>query len=300
MKKILIVFGVLTLLLGCKANNQKPEDVDFENQQVIEEERYEYGHGVVDYQFEKWSYNGQDLVFDYFIKNIEKEAEFGLVFLIDGINQTYEVDGEKTSMYKVNMKSNEEKKLSIKLKPEIDSNKKTCNLNAYLILNPSTQIKESKQYIYDHSISSTATINLDLNSHAASDKIKVKSLDVTYDDIPSDILKEHVRDGENMLNTNVNIEYVSSDGNEDNILNADKPIKLRAFGKSGNYRVLVVKDNVITETYDIGIKDKQYSIMTLNVDLENTTNIYFLIVPTDVQDVQDYIMMNQSERYIVK
>ncbi len=34
--------------------------------------------------------------------------------------------------------------------------------------------------------------------------------------------------------------------------------------------------------------------------MKETTNLYFLVVPIDIQDPYDYIMMNQSERYIVQ
>lgn len=300
MKKFFIIFVALLLLPGCKANDPNKQNVNFEDKKIIEEESYEYGHGVVDYQFEKWSYDGQNLVFDYFINNIRQECEFGLVFLVDGICQTYEINGQKTSMYKVKMKANEEKKFTIKLTPEINSNKKLCNLNAFVILNPSAQIKEFKQYGHNHSISSTATINLELNSKAINDKIKVKSLNITYNDIPSNILKEYIKDNSNILNNNVYVEYVPSEDNKDNVIPADDPINIRVFGKKGNYNVLVVKDNVITDTYSTAVKENKYSLVTLDAIIKDTTNIYFLVVPIDVQDSHDYIMMNQSERYVVK
>lgn len=298
MKKIFVVFLMLTQLVGCKANNQKQKEIDFENQQIIEEESYEYRHGVVDYNFEKWSYNGQDIVFDYFINNIRQECEFGLVFLIDGICQTFEVDGEKTSMYKIKIKSNEEKHFSVKLMPNIDSEKKECNFNAYVILNPSNEIKDLKQYEHNHKISSTATINLELNDDAFNNEIIVEMLDVTYEDISRDILKDYIRDDINMLESNV---YIECTGLKDNDYIYDNNcINLRLFGEAGNYRVLVVEDNIITHTFNALIKEKQYTNMPLQLSLEDTKNIYFLIVPIDVQDPYEYVMINQSERYIVK
>ncbi len=300
MKKLFSMFLVAVLLLGCNISQEKQENVNFESPQINEDDSYEYEHGVVNYKFERLSYNGESLSFDYFINNIRQECEFGLVFLVDGVCQTYEIEGQKTSMHKVKMKTNEKKVFSIKMVPEIAQNKELCNVNAFVILNPSTQIKNIKQYGHNHSISSTATMNLKLESNCASDKIQVKTLNTTYNDIPSDELKTFIKDGMNILKENVYIDYMTADENIDNTFYSNEPTYLRVFGKSGDYNVLVVEDNIITNMYRTSVKENKYSLMTLDLNIKNTKNIYFLIVPIDVQDVQDYIMIGQSERYIVK
>ncbi len=300
MKKILIAISFLLLLVGCSSTSPEPDttEIDFGNQQELKEESYDFGHGVVDYDFETWSYDGEELEFEYFIKNTGSECEFGLIFLIDGVPQIYEVEGETTEMYSLSMSTGEEQVLSIKINPRIDSDKKECNLNAFVIFNPSTKIEDIKQYGFNHSVSSTATIHLELNHSAMDPDVKVETVDVKYKEIPTDVLVQYFKGEIDVLDYNV---YVEQSGVEDSqYVTKDSPIDLNVFGKSGNYRLLAVEDNHITHIYDIRLEEKQYTTVSLEIPMKETTNLYFLVVPIDIQDPYDYIMMNQSERYIVQ
>ncbi len=299
MKKILIFISVFFLLVGCNSKDNTKEKINFEKTESQEEEHYEYEHGVANYHFEQWNYNGETLSFDYNINNIGKECEFGLMFLIDGIPQEYEVDGEMTSMYILDMETNKNKTLSIKMNPKIDTEKDKCNFNAFLILNPSLHIEDIKQYGHNHSISSVGTILLEMNKTSINKNIKLENTEVHYQDIPKQVIKDNTKDGMNMLDSNIYIAKNSSEDNQ-NYLYINEPLQLKIYGKKGNYRILEFKNNQISNMYNITVKKDQYSNITLNPVMKKNDNIYFLVVPLDAQDPYDYIMINQSERWIVK
>lgn len=298
MKKVLVYMLVLFCLFGCTTTNQENKDIEFGNT-PMQEEYYLYEHGVDGYQFEKWKYDGDSLSFDYTINNDEKECEFGLVFLVNGIKQEYEVEGQRTSMYLLNMNTGDKKTLSIKMNPRIDEDRKDCNVNAFLILNPSKHIEDAKQYGHNHSISSVGTIILEMDKAAVDKSINVSSVDVQYQNIPEDVIKDNTKDGINMLDSNIYIQKNTSDDNQVE-LHKDTPVQFNIYGKQGRYRLLEFCNNEVTHMYDVDVRQNQYSSIMLNVDMKENDNAYYLIVPLDTQDPYDYVMMSQSERLIVK
>ncbi len=302
MKKLLISFVAIFMMIflpGCQSNNdEQDEEIDFQEQEIQQDEAYTFEHGLVDYNFEKWSYVGQPLIFDYRIVNTGKECEFGLVFLVDGIVQTYETEGKSTSMYTLNMETGDQKVLSIKLTPKIDSAKTECNLNAFVVKNPSKQIKDIKEYGYNHTISSTATVYLEMNTPSVDENIKTEDVDVKFREIPAEVIKEHTKEGINMLDSNVYVEMVNTD--EQGCLKKNEPVEIEAYGKAGNYRILEFNNNKVINTYNVSLQKDQYSCVTIESAYKNNDNIYFVIVPADIQDPYDYVMLNQSERSIVK
>lgn len=302
MRKLLISFVAIFMMIflpGCQADNSdQDEEIDFQEQEIKQDEGYTFEHGIVDYNFEKWSYDGQPLTFDYRIENTGKECEFGLVFLVDGIVQTYETEGKSTSMYTLNMETGDQKVLSIKLTPKIDSDKTECNLNAYVVKNPSKQIKDIKEYGHNHTISATATVYLEMNTPSVDENIKSNNVDVKFQEIPAEVIKEHTKEGINMLDSNVYVEMVNTD--EYNYLKKNEPVEIEAYGKAGNYRILEFNNNKVINTYNVSLQKDQYTCMTIESAYKKNDNIYFAIVPADIQDPYDYVMLNQSERSIVK
>ncbi len=299
MKKILIIICLLFIFTGCTKKQKNTEEINFNNINS-QEERYEYEHGIVNYQFEQWNYNGNKLNFNYNISNQGKKCEFGLIFLIDGIPQEYSINGKKTSMYTFNMKSNETQILSIEMMPKINTKKSQCNFNAFLILNPSTHIKDIKQYGHNHSISSAPTVSLIMDKHSIDEKIQIENIKYDYEDIPSQILNEYLKDGTNILESNIYIERNLMNDEDGDYLYKEKPLQLKAYGKQGKYRILEFRNNSISHMYNVVVKREKYSNIVLKTDFNKNDNVYFLIVPLDSQDPYDYIMINQSERWIVK
>lgn len=295
MRKTKFMLSIILLLVGCSSQVDESENIDFD-EPIIVEEKYEFVHGVVNYQFEKWSFKDEPLNFDYEIKNIGLEAEFGLVFLIDGLPQTYEVDGQMTNMYKVILETDKETKVSISMIPKVLTNSNETNINAFVVLNPSTQIDDVKKYKMNHAISSTATIRLILEEHQYNTDFEIKKIGTDFEPISEEVLEKFREIDATMLGENAYIEadddilFVSSMAN----------FSLNAYGKPGHYRLLTVEDNVITDASEIEIKEETYTKISLNLELEDVTNLYFLLVPLDVQDVHGYLMMSQSNRWIVE
>lgn len=294
MRKIILLFCFI-LLVGCSAKVGENETIDFDDPLDIEE-KYSFGHGVVDYQFEKWNFSGQPLTFDYEIKNIEDEIEFGLVFLVDGLPQTYEVDGETTTMFKTHLKTGEETTISISMTPKVHTTLNETNLNAYIVVNPSTEIEDIKKYKMNHSIGSTPTIRLILEEHQHNTDFGINKIGTDFEPISEEVLEKFREIDATMLSENA---YIEAD---DDILfvNSMTNFSLNAYGKVGQYRLLTVEDNVITDASEIEIKEETYTKISLNLELDDVTNLYFLLVPLDVQDVHGYLMMSQSNRWIVE
>lgn len=294
MRKIILLFCSL-LFVGCSSKAGENETIDFDEPLDIEE-NYSFGHGVVDYQFEKWNFSGEPLTFDYEIKNIDDELEFGLVFLVDGLPQTYEVDGETTSMFKTHLKTGEETTISISMTPKVHTKLNETNLNAYVVLNPSTEFEDIKKYKTNHGISSTPTISLNLEDHKENTDFNEKTLKTDFEPISNDVLTNLLGGDGTMLRENIFLVSV----NDDTYIKSATNLILNAYGKSGHYRLLTVEDNVITDASEIEIKEETYTKISLNLEMEDVTNLYFLLVPLDVQDVHGYLMMSQSNRWIVE
>ena len=138
-----------------------------------------------------------------------------------------------------------------------------------------------------------------MNKTAIDKNIKSENIEVHYQDIPKQVISDNTKDGINMLDSNIYLIQNSSKDNQ-NYLYKNEPLQLEIYGKKGNYRILEFKNNKISNMYNVTVKENQYANITLNSAMEKNDNIYFLIVPLDAQDPHDYIMMNQSERWIVK
>ncbi len=299
MKKIIMIAVILSLLIGCGIYIVKEQQDTYITPEIIEDESYEFSHGIIDYNFETWSYNGEPLEFEYFVQNVRSDCEFGIMFLIDGIPQTYDVDGQETKMYTLDMKAGEKQEIAVTLSPQIASTHTMCNLHAYVILNPSTIVTDAMDYEFNHSVSSTATVPLEMKEPAIDESITVQSVDTTYEELPEEVKEANIVSDINMLESNIYCQINEVESQTFPSLDKEEPVSLSVYGKGGEYRILMLEDNIVTNIYDLYVEDNQYATVSLELEKKETTNVYFLVVPVDVAADLEYLLIAQSKRCIV-
>lgn len=300
MRKIIITVLLVFFFTSCTRSSDVPnqDNINLGNSDGHVSENYEFSHGFVNYQFETLNYDGEPLELEYFIENMGKECELGLVVLVDGITQYFEVDGKQSNIYKNDFKKEQRRQFSIKLNPQA-FDKKEANLNTYLVLNPSKKINNIKEYGNNHAISNNVTVRLNMNVTNNTKDI-IKNPTINYESIPSDILESYTIKGMNMLESDIYVVVNGMVEQGNKIVDVNQPLNVNVFGKAGMYRLLTVIDNQIVETLNVMVKENQVAIVNVEPPLEKNNNLYFLVVPVDPQDQQNYTVIAQSERMIVQ
>lgn len=288
------------MITGCAKQDSGSLPIDFEGEND-KEITYEFGHGVIDYNFDEWNYDGlTSLDFDYVIDNQGSAAEFGLIILIDGIPQRFNVEGSETMMHKVEIQQESRSEIKIELTPEIEKTKNKVNLTPILILNPSIKVQDIKEYGVNHSISSAPTVNLSLETSQESKSKSNTDIIISYTELPDSVEEEYIKNGFNMLETEI---YLQTEigGNEDSqYIDSNDNMDISILGKSGEYRLLTFVNNEIVDYYNVVVNPENITNIKLGVKAKAGDNIYFFIVPRDVQEPQEFVLPSQSMKWIVK
>lgn len=161
MKKIYLLFmyalWVLLLLSSCKIStvssveSQNLQDNPFAQEQT-EEVMYAYGFGLVSPDPEtNMVYDGSPIEFEYFIDNGGASMSVGMLMFVNGIPQTYCVEGETEETYMHIQQSPANQKITVKasFSPVTGRQGDTLSVRFLSILNPKNR-PEKLDYIYGH------------------------------------------------------------------------------------------------------------------------------------------------------
>jgi hypothetical protein len=285
-------------LIGCTYTNNPNDKLEVTVPEGSDTEvLYEFSHGITGYNFETWQYDGDAFEFEYDIENMRSTLELGLVILIDGIVQEYTVDNELYSMYKVNLSKEEVKDFSISLEPNTGKANNSYIMHCMVVVEPSKTITDVRELVLNHSISLTAPVEIQFLNDAKEGNIVTKEVATEKTPIPIEELQEYIHNEHDLLVDHSYLRIYENGELSFGDIHRESKIELAAFGVSGEYRVLMVEDTVVTNHFDITIDTKMYTTFSIPVIQEKTNSLYFILVP---RYTNNNGQLNQSERLVVK
>lgn len=196
-KKVILCLVCILCMSGCASkqsisemNTAGSEENPFEDIQGTNDLDYFFSIKYLDYDENNTDVyldeNGK-LPLNVEIKNYSSEIEVGLVFFVDGIPQSYEVDGESYDLYPVTVGENETKDVSVSIDVEYGIEGSRHYIYGATVLFPFYQ---TKNHGVGHEYGINEFLPLYLNAEATN-VVKNEMFHIDYSEISEETRKEY-------------------------------------------------------------------------------------------------------------
>ena len=256
MKKLLTVFMILFLVVGCTTKQKDSnEEVDLKTSFGI--------HHIE----EGYVYDGKPISVDYDYEVEGRNTVFGLMIFINGIPQ--KVNNKDVYVFKG--KKEDKKTKQVTFVPNIGNKGEKLNMHAFLIADyevvSSLKDLKNKQHIMSCG-TTTLTINKDINNLDIKEKSDYQVLDYT-----KDLLSLNKEEG--YFENNLLIDFPK---NKDGTYNKNEEITIKVTGKSDTYRIWILEDLKPSIDYYVSIPMNK-SIQFKWPPHQKTKNIKVIAIP---------------------
>lgn len=289
----------ITTLTACnnkksiEVSNNKEEVNPFDLKDNNESYDISYSFGPVNIE-DSIEFNGKSIEKDYeYINESDVKCNFGFMVFIDGIPQSYKVNGnsEEKFMHTFDVEKNAKEQFKAMLKPSVGKKGDTLGLYTVSIFNPNFSLnKELKMLGHNYTLAQVLPIDIKYKDSSTIKRVNISdkyTLHQINDDIKQ---KYYIKDTNN--------KYI--DPKMDNVyLNYNKDYKeMKIVGKNnskinlvfeglgivddGKYRTTIFIDNNPTKTsegedyLDVEFKKGNLSKQSFNIDTKNLVGTHVL------------------------
>lgn len=316
MRKIMKFYLALTLIFAlCACSNQ--EELPIINSATSETEdpfvigggsettMLGYKFGLIDFP-ENCTYSGKSIEFNMYYQNGSFEVETGFLIFVNGIPQTYFINGqgESSIMHKFDLAAGERQVVHISFDPNTGKKGDVMNLQFASILEPSYITDQNENYGNNHRLleltPSTLTFETDSNGQDFSgysiEKNELIDYEITnrYSLTSASAADTHTL---RLYDTFADVDIFSKD-------NGSVLLTLEDFGGvSAEYRTTIFIDNdpiKIESSYDYTdyyLKEGNYIRQKIKIAVNNSTekhSVYAISVPIDTNSSGTICISNSS------
>ena len=316
-QRILALVASVVLLTSCSYKSSEPisESLDFNSMASSGDSQSNENNTIQSVQYRihiasdvsKLKYDGSPVVFDveYITEpGFTGEMEFGFMVVSDGVPIKSLINGEESTMHKLNMSAGETKKISVSFVP-FGKSGETLAMHPISVLNPSFALNETQDSFYFyHSVLTTAPLEVKMEKDSA--------LEYKFCDKFEKIVANEVAEQYGFDKNSTNVQYALwQEGNESNKQlnigeNGVGKFGFVAGGTSVNAEMRVtffVNSRPVTfnggfNSLDIGLFENymSYSDITLDEPVKKYDSVYAIISPRG-SDYLKNVMLKKTSSY---
>lgn len=249
----------------------------------------------------RFAYTGEPIAIDYAF-SASDSCRMGLLIFMNGILQSYQVDGQTTVMHSVNLKAEEEQVFTLYLTPTVGKAGDEVQLNFVNVFDPSLKTAQADGAVVfgnSHKFSQPLPWSVEMQADAKSDSPQISTnaeiVAMTDEQIQGYLQTDsrgNTRDKRDALQFEI-----TADGQDMApcySLQAQNNIELRLYGNTAQtYRVCLLADFTTllpingAQFVDVAVQKDSYSVVQFSIErntLEPYTNLFAVAVALDSED----------------
>lgn len=267
MKKLLTVFMILFLVVGCTT---KQKSVEIRQKKLKESVDLKAGFGIHHIE-EGYVYDGEPISVDYDYEVEGRDTVFGLMIFVNGVPQKLSNQHAENEVYVFKGKKEDKKTKQVTFVPNTGNKGEKLNMHAFLIADyevvSSLKDLRNKQHVMSCG-TTTLTINKDINNLDIKEKKDYQVLDYT-----EDLLSLNKED--DYFENNLLIDFPK---NKDGTYNKNEEITIKVTGRSDTYRIWILEDLKPSIDYYVSIPMNK-SIQFKWLPHQKSKNIKVIAIP---------------------
>ena len=267
MKKLLTVFMILFLVVGCTT---KQKSVEIRQKKLKESVDLKAGFRIHHIE-EGYVYDGESISVDYDYEVEGRDTVFGLMIFVNGVPQKLSNQHAENEVYVFKGKKEDKKTKQVTFVPNIGNKGEKLNMHAFLIADyevvSSLKDLKNKQHVMSCG-TTTLTINKDINNLDIKEKNDYQVLDYT-----EDLLSLNKED--DYFENNLLIDFPK---NKDGTYNKNEEITIKVTGRSDTYRIWILEDLKPSIDYYVSIPMNK-SIQFKWLPHQKSKNIKVIAIP---------------------
>lgn len=309
MKKLLIMLLITAMSIsGCSGNNQSTANAvsdsetqdnpfglyDTEVSRGIIQANYGWGIDNYDSNTRAIELDDEELILEMSFDNLSVTCNVGLVFIIDGIIQSYTVDGEEAYVNSIQLEEKTQQKVSYTIHPKYGKDGNEHELLIGCIYEPNAKCDDVNN-IFDgtHRMNTSLPWKIihSVDASEIDEKLVEKSNSKQYSDINEDLVK---RD-----------DFLYDDESSSDVVEDVSKLDLVVTNEEyGSYRLIYLLNNYPIKTEEIVIEDgKMYSQnmeFLKNFEYGDYSNLSVILCPYENGSYNDDFMLDISRTISIK